>query len=293
MPTPVGLFTNVLGPSLAIVLSLASCSILTDTETSPSPPPHIAAVESFAVYFANPWRDTLTTFDLVVLDPDNRSATELQTLRKRGSLPIAYVNLGEAEKYRSFFDQVDPDWLLGANPNWPNHYYVDARAEGWQRLLLDTVLPDIMAKGFEGLFFDMVDTALPGLYPETKSGMITLIEKIRAAYPDRTLIMNNGLFLVDDVHGSLDGQIVENAFTRYDFGNDRYIRTDPSTREDLLDQLHANRKKYGLRPFLLNYAQAGDRTLRSYAAQAAREHGFLTFVSTVELDTIFTSLPPK
>ena len=293
MRTPISPFSGFVGAALAIVLSLTGCSLLADTDKSPSPPAHIAAIESFAVYFANPWRDTLTTFDLVVLDPDNRSAAEIQTLREHDALPIAYINLGEAETYRYFYDQVDPDWLLGPNPNWPNHYYVDARAEGWHRLLLNTVLPDIMAKGFEGLFFDMVDTALPGLHPETRPGMIALIEKIRAAYPERTLIMNNGLFLVEDVHNSLDAQIVENVFTRYDFENDRYIRTDSTRRNDLVGQLHKNRAEYGLRPFLINYADATDRPLRTYASRAARKHGFLTFLSTVELDTVFTALPPQ
>lgn len=291
MRTPTSLFIGFVGA--ALVLSLTSCSLLTSNDKSPSPPAHIAAIESFAVYFADPWRDTLTTFDLVVIDPDNRSAADLQTLREQEVLPIAYVNLGEAETYRYFFDQIDPDWLLGPNPNWPNHYYVDAREEGWQRLLLDTVLPNIMDKGFEGLFFDMVDTALPGLHSETKPGMIALIEKIRAAYPDRTLIMNNGLFLIDDVHTSLDAQIVENVLTRYDFENDRYVQTEPSRRDVLLKQLHVNRTKYGLRPFLLNYADTSDHSLRTYASRAAREHGFLSFVSTVELDTVFASLPPQ
>lgn len=282
---------SILSP-LLVVLSMMSCSLFADSERT-DPPPRIAATESFATYFADPWRDTLATFDLVVLDPDNRSAQEIESLRTAGALPIAYVNLGEAETYRYFWDQVNPDWLLGANPLWTSHYYVDARAEGWQRLLLDTVLPNIMEKGFEGLFFDMVDTALPSLHPETEPGMIRLIQEIRRTYPDQLLLMNNGLFLVDEVAGSIDALVVENVFTRYDFENDRYIRTTPSERENLVSSLHAYRKDYGLRPFLLNYAGTSDSPDRLYAFRKAHQHGFLTFVSTVELDTIFPPPPPQ
>jgi uncharacterized protein (TIGR01370 family) len=289
MPVLRGSTYSVLAPVLLGLLLLSGCSPFTNTEAEPELPPRIKAVESFAVYFSNPWRDTLTTFDLVVLDPDNRSTKEIQQLRKQGTLPIAYVNLGEAESYRYFFDQINSDWLLGPNPNWPNHYYVDARKAGWRRLLLNTVIPNIMDKGFQGLFFDMVDTALPGLYPETKPGMIRLIEDIRQAYPDDLLIMNNGLFLVDEVHPSLDALIVENVFTRYDFDANRYVKTAQPERDRLVKQLHEHRKNYGLRPFLLNYAGSSDSTFRTYAYLQAQDEDFLTFISTVELDTIFSS----
>jgi uncharacterized protein (TIGR01370 family) len=226
----------------------------------------------------------------VVLDPDNRSAAELDRLGKQGVRRIAYVNLGEAESYRYFYDRVNPDWLLGPNPNWADHYYVDARAEGWRRLLLEMVLPNIKKKGFDGFFFDMVDTALPGLHPETKPGMIRLITEIRAAYPSSMLIMNNGLFLVNEVASSLDAIIVENVFTRFDFDAQRYVRTSPSTRTSLVSRLRAIEGTHGLRPFLLNYAEMPQSPHRTYAALEARRNGFLAFVSTVELDTVF---PPR
>lgn len=275
-----------------LILSMLSCSTLGDPAEGPVPP-RIAAIESFAVYFSDPWQDTLSTFDLAVLDPDNRSQAEIQRLRAQGTIPIAYVNLGEAETYRYFYEQVDPDWLLGPNPNWANHFYVDARKEGWQRLLLNTVIPNIMADGFQGLFFDMVDTALPGLHPETKPGMVALIRKIRAAHPDKLLFMNNGQFLVDEVHPFLDASIVENVFTRYDFKNDRYVRTRPSERTRLVQQLKNDKETYGLRPFLLNYARTSKSPDRLYALHRAAEVGFLPFVSTVELDTIFPPPHPQ
>jgi uncharacterized protein (TIGR01370 family) len=275
--------------SLATAILMAGCSIVSNSE-SPGPSPRVASIESFAVYLANPWLDTLSTFDLVVIDPDNRSAAEIAQLRKRGTRPIAYVNLGEAETYRYFYDQVNPDWLLGPNPNWDDHYYVDARAEGWRRLLLATVLPNIKKKGFDGFFFDMVDTALPGLHPETKPGMVRLIVDIRTAYPSSTLIMNNGLFLVDEVASSLDALIVENVFTRFDFDAQRYVRTSPSTRTSLVSRLRTIERTHGLRPFLLNYAETPQSPHRTYAALEARRNDFLDFVSTVELDTVF---PPR
>lgn len=276
---------------LGTALVLTSCGFFPTSEEPVVPSPRVAAVESFAVYFSDPWRDTLATFDLVVLDPDNRSVPEVQQLRERGVRPVAYVNLGEAESYRYFFDAVDPDWLLGANPHWANHFYVDARRRGWQRLLLDTVIPNIRAKEFEGVFLDMVDTALPSLYPETEPGMIALIEEIRRAYPDWILIMNNGLFLVDDVHRRLDALVVENVFTRYDFEQGTYTRTPVSVRSPLVHRLQAFRGRYGLRAFLLNYADAYDSPHRTHAVHCAREAGFLTFVSTIELDTVFAPAP--
>lgn len=282
-----------LGLLLLMTLAFASCSAFTDSAESTAPPSVIDSVESFAVYFANPWRDTLTTLDLAVLDPSNRSTAEIQQLREQGVLPIAYVSVGEAESYRYFFDQVDPDWLLGKNPNWPDHYYVDARAEGWRALLTGTILPNIRDQGFRGFFLDMVDTALPSLYPQTKPGMIALIEEIRQSYPEQTLIMNNGLFLVEDVQASIDALIVESVFTRYDFAEDRYLKTPPAQRDPVVERLHQYRTEYGLPPLLINYAGSSDSALRVYAARRSRAEGFLNFASTIQLDTLFSPLPAQ
>lgn len=254
----------------------------TDTAEQPS----FEEIENFAVYFAEQPLDTLATFDLAILDPDDFPPEAVQRLLRKGTLPVAYINLGEAEAYRWFYDQVDEDWILGANPDWDEHYYVDARAEGWQNLLLEEVIPRIVEKGYRGLFFDMVDTALPTLFPETRPGMVRLIERIRQRYPDLYLVPNNGIFLIEEISSLIDDMVVEDIFTSYDFDTGEYVRTDAATRDARIERLKQLQEAYGLKVLSINYAPPGDRELRQYARQEARKHDFLSFVSTIWLDSI-------
>ena len=246
----------------------------------------LEAVDRFAVYFADSWQEELTAYDMAVVDPDAYGQAEVKRLATAGTLPIGYVNIGEVEAYRSHFSQVDSSWILGANPNWEDHYYIDARKEGWQTLLLDDVIPKIMDKGYKGLFLDMVDTALPGLYPETRSGMAELVMRIREAFPDALLIMNNGFFLAEEVGQSLDGITAEGVLTRYNFETDTYERTPEQEQQPTIRTLRGFQNTFGLQVFLLDYAGAEDADLRAYARQRARQLDLRSFISTVELDTV-------
>ncbi len=248
--------------------------------------PTLDEIERFAVYFSGPFRSDLGCYDMVVVDPDAHSHAEIGRLHTVGTLPLAYLNVGEVETYRWFYPRVDPSWLLGVNPNWENHYYVDAREEGWQSLLLEDVIPRILEKGYSGLFLDMVDTALPGLFPETEPGMIELIHRIRGRYPELVLTMNHGFFLADRVSEAIDAVVVEGTFTYYDFDQDAYRRTAVEVQESQLAMIDSLKETYGFEPFLIDYAGAEDDALRAYARRRAEETGLRSFLGTIGLDNV-------
>ena len=246
----------------------------------------LAGVESFVVYFGGDFHRELGCYDMAIIDPDAHTPAEVAGLRNGGTLPIAYLSVGEAETYRWFYPRVDPSWMLGPNPNWENHFFVDARKVGWQDLLVETVIPGIVARGYQGLFLDMVDTALPGLYPETEEGMVELVHRIGAEHPGLHLIMNRGFFLAQRVAHVVDGLAVEGTFARYDFADRTYRRTPPDRRDALLRELDRAVGSYGFASFLIDYAPVDDHRLRDYAREAASERGLPSFVSTVALDRV-------
>ncbi len=90
------------------------------------------------------------------------SSAELQAIRKGkpGREVIAYLSIGEAEDYRSYWKadwkQNPPDFLLKENPDWPGNYAVRYWMASWQRIILNEV-DKIMAQGFDGLYLDKVD----------------------------------------------------------------------------------------------------------------------------------------
>ena len=230
--------------------------------------------------------DSLAVFDLVILDPDPYQAADLAGLRARGVQTLGYVNVGELEDWRRFADRVDPAWVLGENPHWPGHRFVDARELGWQALVVGEVAAAAVAKEFDGLFLDMADVASPWLFPETADGVVALIRALREAYPTHLLVLNRGLFLVDQLGPDLDGLLVEGVWGRADLAAGAYVRTPDGESGRLLGALNGFRDATGGAVFAIDYADTAD--LRAHVLASARRARIPVFVSTTEL----ADLPP-
>ena len=110
--------------------------------------------------------------DLLVIDVDHDrtplTRDEVASLRVRPGggrrLVIAYLSIGEAERYRPYWkaawDDERPAWLLGENPDWPGNYRVRYWDRAWQALIFgdDTSeLARIVDAGFDGVWLDRVD----------------------------------------------------------------------------------------------------------------------------------------
>ncbi|WP_412063095.1 endo alpha-1,4 polygalactosaminidase [Rubrivirga sp. IMCC45206] len=210
--------------------------------------------------------DALASFDVVILDPDTYEADDVVALRDAGVATLGYVNIGEIEDWRSHAPTVDPLWVLGENPAWPGHQFIDARQPGWRELIVGTVARLVVAKGFDGLFLDMADVAAPALFPETADGVVALVEALREAYPMHAIVMNRGLFLLDRVEPALDGLLVEGVWARLS-PDGAYVRTPADETDRLVAALRRMRQAGG-GAFAVDYADT-DR-LRAHALDAAR-----------------------
>ncbi|WP_412067565.1 endo alpha-1,4 polygalactosaminidase [Rubrivirga sp. IMCC43871] len=210
--------------------------------------------------------DDLADFDVVILDPDAYESEDLSALRGAGVVTLGYVNIGEIEDWRSHAQSVDPAWVLGENPAWPGHQFVDARQPGWRRLVVEVVAQNVIAKEFDGLFLDMADVAAPALFPETADGVVSLVEALREVYPTHALVMNRGLFLLDRLEPTLDGLLVEGVWARLD-PDGAYVRTSADDTDVLVTALRRMREAGG-GAFAVDYADT-DR-LRAHALDAAR-----------------------
>ena len=120
-------------------------------------------------------RAAASPFDLLVIDyatdGDQASAlkpAEVARLQKKSDgtrrLVIAYLSIGEAESYRSYWKKdwkrQRPAWLLGENPEWEENYAVCFWDPGWQANLCgspDAYLDRILAQGFDGIYLDKCD----------------------------------------------------------------------------------------------------------------------------------------
>ena len=209
--------------SLCLLATCIDCNTMISDRPIP-PRKAVQSVRNFAVQFSGEYKlGEFSRHDLVIMDPDQSRNSEADSLAARKILPVAYLNIGEAEEYRWYYSEIKPEWLLGKNPNWERHFYIDVNNSDWQKLVLDKILPRIFRSEYSGVFLDMIDIASPELYPGTRDGVIKLISRIRAAYPDKIILLNNGLFLAEGVGDLIDGVCVESVFATYDFGAKKYF----------------------------------------------------------------------
>lgn len=113
-----------------------------------------------------------TNYDLLIIDayyndtPLSIKDVNSLKVKKNGAVRLvyAYMSVGEAEDYRSYWDptwsQKPPSWLAAPNADWPGNYKVKYWDRRWKSLLYGSpsaYLDGIMAAGFNGVFLDVVD----------------------------------------------------------------------------------------------------------------------------------------
>lgn len=190
---------------------------------------------------ADPAALAATDFDLVVMDPSADGTTPgefpaatIAALRGSGKIVLAYLSIGEAEAYRSYFDPAwidqpapDPDspaWLGPFNPDFPDNYKVRYWDPAWQALLLgapgSAALDRILAQGFDGMYLDIIDAfdywsieQPERTRAQARADMVALVEalasyarEVRGPGAPRFLVFpQNGDTIVLDGGGQLDG----------------------------------------------------------------------------------------
>ncbi len=108
--------------------------------------------------------ETLLNFpvDLAVIDPDDSgfAASQILEIRKTGKLIIAYLSIGEAEDYRSYWREEwrinPPEWLGEENSDWEGCYKVKYWHSEWREIVLER-LNQIIKLGYDGVYLDVVD----------------------------------------------------------------------------------------------------------------------------------------
>ena len=235
--------------------------------------------------------------------------TDLDTIRsgKAGRKVVAYLSIGEAEDYRSYWqsDWVSngnrtasaPIWLGIENPDWRGNYQIKYWNGDWQKLMLTTI-DDTMARGFDGVYLDIVDgfeTYEQGadsylddrMNPETKQtyrrDMVDWVKAVaaraRAKNPAALVIPQNGSQLAADKDfiEVISAQGIENLFTN---GNKLQPK---SHRDEILGHLKllASAKKPVL---LIEYPKT--RQGQALSKKLAEENSLVWLVTDRQLKTL-------
>lgn len=246
------------------------------------------------VYFGEKLKPTdLKDVDVAMVEPDHVDLTKFKDIK---TTLIGYISLGEADETRPYWEKIKhKPYIIEPNPNWPGDIRVDMRNKEWQSLLLNEIIPSILNKGYKGLFLDTVDTAIyfeetqPKKFAGAKQAMIDLVKAIRKKFPDAILLPNNGLEFLQAYGDEIDGIIVEDLYTKYDFQKKKSKLTpkhEMHQKEEMLDQF---KKKHAKKPIYNILYETSDKTdLAKYAISRSKQKQYEWYVTTVDLYHIGT-----
>jgi uncharacterized protein (TIGR01370 family) len=247
----------------------------------------------WVVYYSN--KEALASFapySVVVLD--SRYHPPLLPLAQAGKRLIGYASVGEArEDYSYFQDLKAQGLLLRPSTTWKGNYYIDIRDRRWHARFCEQIVPEILGKGFRGVFLDTLDSPLhlendpSGRYKGMAVAAAKLIRRIRRENPKITLVMNRAYSLLTLVAGDVDILVGESVYSTYNFDRKEYQLVDATLYRRQVEWLQsAVRRRPALKVFTLDYWNAGDPEgiLRIYREQ--RANGFCPYVSTIDLTAI-------
>ena len=269
-----------------ILPALLICSLLC---FSLQADPRLVGVRSFAlplgVELSPENINRLAEYDLLVLDGENATAENLNTLR--GINPdiviLGYLSVGTIENFRSWYRLLKP-FRLELWGDW-GEWYADVHNPKFRQRLLNQILPIILEKGFDGIFLDNLD--MISTHHDQKAAMLKLVRAISTKIKEQggLLFAQNGFDIINPYLPLLDGWNLEDVLTSYDFKNKKYrIR---SNFNDQLAQL-TSIKNSGLFVTATDYARSPE-ALISLRQEQLCPLGIESFLSNINLTRLPTN----
>ena len=231
--------------------------------------------------------ERLGDYDVVVVDGEEASAAKVAALQAEGSVVLAYLSVGTIEKWRGWYDDLKR-YRLSAWQDWKDEWFADVSKAGLRLALADEIAPDILDKGFDGLFLDNVDMIEPNRYKKQRDGMRELVARLgELVHADNGLLFaQNGYWgfkkfgILDDGH--LDGWNREDVTWTFDFDMRRYVRNSDRDRDEALDDL-AKMRDLGLFTTATNYTKRSTGSAVEESVEDACGVGALPFVGDIGL----------
>jgi cysteinyl-tRNA synthetase len=275
-------------------------------------------------------------YDLLVVEPtftikgnenfDAKAMVAKLKAAKPGRLVVAYVDIGEAERFRSYWNSSwtpptkktrgSPAFLLAPDPDgWQDDVSIAFWDPQWRSVWLGDqgLLAKIMDAGFDGIYMDWVEAysekrvvaeARKQGVQSTKA-MVDFIaairQEIRRVNPRGVVIAQNAADLIDDdarYAQLIDGVGFEDTWfsgeADADWANPKSGDISNPTKGD--DSPAARIKQYqkflnaGIPVFTIDYCVKPENAARVYEASA--KAGLIPLVTRVSLSQITTTPPP-
>ena len=295
------------GASLMLQLALAAGS----APTAAAPPrANLAGVQSWGYQLqqVDPHLVAASPYDLMVIDYARDGSSEqaftraeVATMQRKAGggsrLVLAYLSIGEAEDYRSYWQRnwlySPPAWLGSENPDWPGNYAVHYWDPQWQNLIVGgpgSYLDAILAAGFDGIYLDRVDAfdiAVPGTSRETRLELMAEFVAAIAAHarqrkPGFIVVGQNAEELLENpiYADAIDAVGKEDLFFGLDGDGTPNAKSELRASLTPLQRFQASGKPI----FLVEYLETSESKVQ--ARQSAAALGAPLFIGDRELDDV-------
>ncbi len=214
----------------------------------------IESITHFGVCYAKVTQEDVQGYDLVIIEPDFYSKMEIESLQAKGTKIIAYITLGEIDSNRWYYPKLEERGFLGKNENW-NSSFLNLEDSFTRSVILNEVLTEITAKGVDGIFMDTIDAVSPyAKNSHLEPYMLELIREIRNRNPELILIQNSGLFLLEESKDYVDGVLIEDIASGYDFENQEYFIKSVEAYHERSNLVRSYSDKFNLPFFIVDFA---------------------------------------
>lgn len=221
--------------------------------------------------------ERLDGYDIVVIEPSEFNAEQIEALHADGTTVYGYLNVGAIEGWRPYYDRFR-DMTLGVYEDWPDERWVDVTSAAWRDFIVNELGKEYAAMGLDGFFLDNADVYHHYRTDETFEGLSLMLRGLKGY--GLPLVVNGGDDFVsrciDDgsAQGLFDGINQETVFTSIDFERGTYGERTEGECAFWQDYL-AKVKQSGLSVYLLEYG--ADQGLAMRIDAYCRENGFLWY----------------
>ncbi|SHK84755.1 endo alpha-1,4 polygalactosaminidase [Alicyclobacillus tolerans] len=180
----------------------------------------ISNLHRFAVYYGRGSLQDLAEYDMVILEPAHYQEEEIQYLKSRQTLVMAYASVIEVPEYHPLYPLLREDDFLrkkGEKIVQPVYggFYADLASPHWQTLLHRHIGQLLVHAHYDGVFLDTIgNVEWPELPDKTNqlNAAMQIVASLRKWFPQHGILQNNGLeTLVNHTAPFLDAIIWENV----------------------------------------------------------------------------------
>ncbi|CAD5108738.1 hypothetical protein PSEWESI4_03030 [Pseudomonas carbonaria] len=249
----------------------------------------LAKPSSVAFWYADqPPLAELAQFDWAVLEPGHASAADVSYLKTQGSVPFAYLSVGEFDGDAT--DLASTGLSDGAssvrNDAWSSQV-MDLGSPVWRKHLLERAT-ELRQQGYDGLFLDTLDSFQMQAEDQRdaqRQALASLLAEMHRREPGLKLFFNRGFEVLPELPGVASAVAVESIHSGWDAASSRYREVPQEDREWLQPHLEKLRAQ-GTPIVAIDYLPPESRDQARALAARLKAEGFIPYVTTPALDSL-------